>query len=64
MARRKDFCSLLAFAVCKPLFVVPFDRDSSFVGRKDVLADIEKTNELTTEPRHTRTALVGLGGVG
>jgi hypothetical protein len=44
------------------LFTVPFSRDGLFVGREDILSNI---GESTAAARtHTRTALVGLGGVG
>jgi hypothetical protein len=47
-----------------PLFLVPFIRDDSFIGREDILTGIDEANKQVTGPRHTRAALVGLGGVG
>ena len=43
----------------KPLFMIPFERDSQFVGREDVLL---KINELSKKEK--RIALTGIGGVG
>jgi hypothetical protein len=48
----------------KPPFIVPFAKDDSFIGREDILADIDVINKQASLPRHTRVALVGLGGVG
>jgi hypothetical protein len=50
--------------VRESLFLVPSERDDSFSGREDVLAGIDKANKPATGPRHSRAALVGLGGVG
>jgi hypothetical protein len=44
----------------KPVFMVPFDRDETFVGRKDILDSIDR--KLTTSRR--RAVLSGIGGVG
>jgi hypothetical protein len=44
------------------LFMVPFARDDSFVGREDTIAKISERK--AAAPTHTRVALVGLGGVG
>jgi hypothetical protein len=44
----------------KPVFMVPFDRDETFVGRKDILDSInQKFNA-----RQRRAVLTGIGGVG
>jgi hypothetical protein len=43
-------------------FIVPFSRDNSFVGREELLADIDVTKNGIS--LHRRAALVGLGGVG
>ncbi|KAF2625654.1 TPR-like protein [Macroventuria anomochaeta] len=43
------------------LFMVPFSRDDSFVGREDIIAEISERAALQ---KHTRVALVGLGGIG
>ncbi|KAH6694334.1 hypothetical protein BKA61DRAFT_647691 [Leptodontidium sp. MPI-SDFR-AT-0119] len=45
-----------------PRSTVPFDRDTKFVGRQDVLAALELRFSLSNS--HNRTVLVGLGGVG
>jgi hypothetical protein len=44
----------------KPVFMVPFDRDETFVGRKDILGSIDQ--KLNTSRR--RAVLSGIGGVG
>ena len=44
----------------KAIFMVPFPRDSLFVGREDVLAKI--TDDMSVQ--QGRIALVGIGGVG
>jgi hypothetical protein len=45
----------------KPIFMVPFDRDETFVGRQDILGCIhQKLNAL----RRRRAVLSGIGGVG
>lgn len=46
----------------KPSSMVPFQRDSAFVGREDILAKIRGKHEQVGS--HSRVALVGLGGVG
>lgn len=43
----------------KPCFIMPFDRDQSFVGREDVLQEIEIRFQ-----NQRRVALAGIGGVG
>ena len=43
----------------KPRFLVPFDRDVNFVGREDVIAQIDGAFE-----KSGRVALSGIGGVG
>ncbi|KAH8689250.1 hypothetical protein GQ44DRAFT_637548 [Phaeosphaeriaceae sp. PMI808] len=55
---------LRAFNRPKACSMVPFQRDSAFVGREDILAEIEKKFEQTALQDHSRVALVGLGGVG
>lgn len=44
----------------KPVFMVPFDRDETFVGRKDILGSIDQ--KLNASRR--RAVLSGIGGVG
>jgi hypothetical protein len=53
----------LILAVSKSPFVIPFPRDSMFVGREDIMANISKIYEAASQS-HIRLALVGLGGVG
>ena len=44
----------------KPIFMVPFARDTSFIGRSDILRNIStKANEAKR-----RVAIAGIGGVG
>jgi hypothetical protein len=43
----------------RPLFTVPFERDSGFVGRSDILDQIDQHLK-----EHGRVALSGIGGVG
>ena len=50
--------------VRKSLFVVPFSKDDHFIGREDVLANIDMADKRTPLPRHCRVAIVGLGGIG
>lgn len=40
-------------------FLVPFDRDSHFVGREEVIDEVD--NRIKTTPR---VSLAGIGGVG
>ncbi|KAF2180317.1 hypothetical protein K469DRAFT_715560 [Zopfia rhizophila CBS 207.26] len=48
----------------KPSSMVPFQRDSAFVGREDILAKICGKHKQAASQNHSRVALVGLGGVG
>lgn len=43
----------------KAHFLVPFDRDPQFVGREDIITDINHKLEIKR-----RVALAGIGGVG
>jgi hypothetical protein len=49
-------------AVSEPLFMVPFFRNPDFVGRQDVLDQLE--NLLIPGDDQMRAALWGLGGIG
>ena len=40
-------------------FTVPFERDSNFIGREDIIAEIGRKFEV-----QRRVALAGIGGVG
>lgn len=44
------------------LSTVPFARDTDFVVRADVMADLEA--KFSAPLRHQRIALIGLGGMG
>ncbi|KFY68927.1 hypothetical protein V496_00678 [Pseudogymnoascus sp. VKM F-4515 (FW-2607)] len=48
----------------KPSLMVPFQRDSAFVGREDILAKLGEKFEQAASQDHSRVALVGLGGIG
>ena len=48
----------------KPSLMVPFRRDSAFVGREDILVEIGEKFEQAASQDHSRVALFGLGGVG
>jgi hypothetical protein len=54
-ARLSDRTSL-SRPIC---FTVPFERDLKFIGREDIIAEIEKQFEI-----RRRVALAGIGGVG
>ena len=41
------------------LFTVPFERDAKFIGREDIITEIDRKFEV-----RRRTALAGIGGVG
>ena len=43
----------------KPIFSVPFEKDRQFVGREDILSQVEEQLQI----RH-RVSLHGLGGIG
>jgi hypothetical protein len=49
----------LAIQPSKPCFIMPFDRDLNFVGREDILQEIESRFK-----NQRRVALAGIGGVG
>jgi len=48
----------------KPFFTVPFQRDTMFVGREDIITAITEAHKQANMQHHKRAALVGLGGVG
>ncbi|OBT40026.1 hypothetical protein VE00_09394 [Pseudogymnoascus sp. WSF 3629] len=48
----------------KPSLMFPFQRDSAFVGREDILVKIGEKFRQAASQDHRRVALVGLGGVG
>ncbi|OAF59174.1 hypothetical protein VC83_04384 [Pseudogymnoascus destructans] len=45
-------------------FIVPFPQDKHFVGREDILGQLDLGGEQEEPKKHQRHALVGLGGVG
>jgi hypothetical protein len=46
------------------LFMIPFSKDSLFVGREDIIGEISEKRKQAALRNHTRLALIGLGGVG
>ncbi|KFY77721.1 hypothetical protein V498_09277 [Pseudogymnoascus sp. VKM F-4517 (FW-2822)] len=46
------------------LFIVPFSRDEHFIGREDILDQLDLGGQQEAPKKHRRHALVGLGGVG
>ncbi|KFY87869.1 hypothetical protein V498_06989 [Pseudogymnoascus sp. VKM F-4517 (FW-2822)] len=46
------------------LFIVPFSQDEHFVGREDILDQLDFGSQQETPRKHRRHAIVGLGGVG
>ncbi|OBT40517.1 hypothetical protein VE00_08999 [Pseudogymnoascus sp. WSF 3629] len=57
-ADNKDKSSL-----AKP-FIVPFSQDEHFVGREDILSQLDLGGQQGVPKKHKRHALLGLGGVG
>jgi hypothetical protein len=51
--------SRLVIRPTKPCFIMPFDRDQNFVGRENILNEIESRFN-----NQRRVALAGIGGVG
>ena len=49
----------LVIRLTKPCFIMPFDRDKGFIGREDILQEIEGRFK-----NQCRVALAGIGGVG
>jgi hypothetical protein len=49
----------LAIQLTKLYFIMPFDRDQNFVGREDILQEMESRFK-----NQRRVALAGIGGVG
>lgn len=48
----------------KPSSTVPFMKDTTFIGREDVLREIKKINRPAIVRQHERIALVGPAGIG
>jgi hypothetical protein len=46
--------------LCKPIFMVPFNRDETFIGGEDILDNIDQK----LNPSRRRAVLTGIGGVG
>ncbi len=54
-----DLSNLELSTSIKPIFSVPFERDKQFIGREDIIAQIEE--QFRTQHR---VSLYGLGGIG
>ncbi|KFY90176.1 hypothetical protein V498_06140, partial [Pseudogymnoascus sp. VKM F-4517 (FW-2822)] len=63
LANNKDN-SLRVQKRTKPSSMVPFQKDSAFVGREGILVEIGKKLDQAASQDHSRVALVGLGGIG
>jgi hypothetical protein len=55
-----------AYPAVTKQFIVPFSQDEHFVGREEILDQLDSGLEdaRKTPGKHRRDALVGLGGVG
>ncbi|KAF2114590.1 hypothetical protein BDV96DRAFT_600553 [Lophiotrema nucula] len=62
VSSRSSTYTRLLLPASDALFIVPFVRDDSFVGREDTIAKISERKVAASI--YTRVALVGLGGVG
>lgn len=51
--------SLVKESSVEPVFLVPFERDDKFVGRSELVLEIDRRLQV-----HRRVALAGIGGVG
>ena len=51
--------SLSKECTVEPVFLVPFERDDKFVGRSELVSEIDRRLKM-----HRRAALAGIGGVG
>ena len=54
-----DAYKATATSKAKTYFLMPFDQDAQFVGREDIIANIDHRLEIKR-----RVALAGIGGVG
>ena len=56
---------LTIIGISHACFMVPYERNEYFVGRKKFLKQIlDRFNDATPRPYHRRIALFGMGGVG
>lgn len=51
--------SLSRECTVEPVFLVPFERDDKFIGRSELVSEIDRRLKI-----HRRVALAGIGGVG
>ena len=54
----------LADLALAKLFIVPFSQDDHFIGREELLGELDLGGQQAAPIKHRRDALVGLGGVG
>ena len=54
-----DFVTDFPASGMKPLFMVSYEKDEDFLGRENVMEEIEQTFE-----KNCRVAICGMGGVG
>lgn len=59
MLLTRDVAPTSLASLTGPIFMVPYVRDDKFVGREDILDQIEEHLQ-----RNRRVSLTGLGGVG
>ncbi|KUJ20834.1 uncharacterized protein LY89DRAFT_682496 [Mollisia scopiformis] len=46
------------------LFIAPFSQDDYFIGREEILGELDLGGQQAAAIKHRRNALVGLGGIG
>jgi len=54
----------LADLALAKLFIVPFSQDDHFIGREELLGELDLGGQQAAPIKHRRDTLVGLGGVG
>lgn len=59
LVKNADPRFLALLKALKPLFLIPFDRDTSFINRIEIFNDIRNHSK-----QHHRLALSGIGGIG
>lgn len=63
--RAIDYTTYYLFnLVFAKLFIVPFSQDDHFIGREEILGELDLGGKLEAPIKHRRDALVGLGGLG
>jgi hypothetical protein len=59
LVRRLIYSTVGPYQPVKPIFTVPFGKDGHFVGREDIITEIEDRFKCKS-----RVSISGLGGVG